>query len=740
MLIRFAVLFKVAVFVCIFAISPTNGQTTDAAGDPVSEKINELAGQLTDDQSAALVRMMELLTEENQVMSQPSVDTPGIGEIIRSSILSFRSKISYHSTRIPIVFSGIGESLRRTATDQQGGAVQFFGLFVLVLAAGVAANYFVKWVARRTREKIEVSDAKTLPDQLRTLTLRFGLELSGLIALVVVSIVAAGLIVSDPVSRTIVVSFILTVVMITWLMGSCLKFVLAPERPDLRLVTADDATAHFLYRSLVAIAVLIGTALFVLGLLQRYSLPVVDSFRFWVALLVILWVAYVIWRSRNGLTSIIKGNEEILTPGLERMAAWWPVVSIILVMFIWIYNQFVIGDFQEAVSPVRGILALAIVVLAPFLDTMQRGIIRHAMPAMQGEGPVAEEAYIQTRLSYIRIGRVALFAILILVLGRLLGISFQNVAEAGLGAQIAANGVQAVLVLAIGYVAWETANLWVNRQLARETPIEAEGGTDSEGGGGESKSRMASVLPLIHMTLQITIAVITLLLVLSQLGFDITPLLAGAGVLGLAIGFGAQTLVKDVVSGVFFLLDDAFRIGEFLEIDATTGSVEKISVRSLQLRGVNGPVHIVPYGTIDKLTNHSRDWVIMKLNFTVPFDTDIDKVRKLFKKIGQQIMENPDLAKDILQPFKSQGVNRVDDVGLVIRGKFMAKPGTQWVLRKEIYTRVQKAFDENDIQFARKEVRVQVAGLKNDESLTPEQENIVAAAAAEAAEPEPTKS
>ncbi|CAK9070575.1 Small-conductance mechanosensitive channel, partial [Durusdinium trenchii] len=174
--------------------------------------------------------------------------------------------------------------------------------------------------------------------------------------------------------------------------------------------------------------------------------------------------------------------------------------------------------------------------------------------------------------------------------------------------------------------------------------------------GGAGKSRLATILPLMRVVLQVTIITLTGLLALSQLGINITPLLAGAGVIGLAIGFGAQTLVQDVVSGVFVLMDDAFRLGEFIDTGGTQGSIEKISIRSLQLRGTKGAVHIVPYGQIPKLTNLSRDWVIMKLKVTVPFDTDVEKVRKLFKKIGQEIMEMEEFKDDLLAPFKGQGV------------------------------------------------------------------------------------
>ena len=240
------------------------------------------------------------------------------------------------------------------------------------------------------------------------------------------------------------------------------------------------------------------------------------------------------------------------------------------------------------------------------------------------------------------------------------------------------------------------------------------------------------------MTLQATIIVLTVLLALSQLGVNITPLLAGAGVLGLAIGFGAQTLVKDIVSGVFFLLDDAFRSGEYIDVGGTEGTVEKISVRSLQLRAVTGPVHVVPYGSISKLTNMSRDWVTMKLKFTIPFETDIDMVRKLFKKIGQEMMEDENLAPKFLAPFKGQGAADVTDVGIVVRGKFTTRPGDQWEIRKQVYNRVQKAFEERGIDFARKEVRVVMTDVDEDK-LSAEDKAKIGGAAAEGAETPPQR-
>jgi small-conductance mechanosensitive channel len=144
-------------------------------------------------------------------------------------------------------------------------------------------------------------------------------------------------------------------------------------------------------------------------------------------------------------------------------------------------------------------------------------------------------------------------------------------------------------------------------------------------------------------------------------------------------------------------------------------------------------VHTIPFGEMRQVTNNSRDWVIVKIKFTVPFGTDTNKIKKLFKVIGAEMKLAP-YAGDLIQTFKSQGVYDVDDVGIVIRGKFMAKPGTQWIIRKDVFTRVQKCFEDNGIEFARKEVRVQIPGLDEHTELNTEQKQTIAAAASEVAE------
>jgi small-conductance mechanosensitive channel len=169
--------------------------------------------------------------------------------------------------------------------------------------------------------------------------------------------------------------------------------------------------------------------------------------------------------------------------------------------------------------------------------------------------------------------------------------------------------------------------------------------------------------------------------------------------------------VRDVVSGFFFLIEDAFRLGEYLDIGDAKGTVKQISVRSMKLRHHRGSLNTVPFGAIDIVKNFSRDWAIMKFKVRVPFDTDLNMVRKLLKQTGQKMLEIEAIKDDFLQPFKSQGAVDVDDHGFIVSTKFMSKPGRQWTIRRYAFQALQETFEDNGIPWARPEIKVRMAGL-----------------------------
>ncbi len=275
--------------------------------------------------------------------------------------------------------------------------------------------------------------------------------------------------------------------------------------------------------------------------------------------------------------------------------------------------------------------------------------------------------------------------------------------EIPLGWLLARNVLSVLLVVVGGLLLWEVVRIRIDRRLSEEAMLPGE---EMEEGGGAGGSRSATLLMLLRKFLLCVIVVIGGLVVLSSLGVDIAPLIAGAGVVGLAIGFGAQTLVKDIISGVFFLVDDAFRVGDYVEAGTAKGTVEQISLRSMKLRHPRGMVFTIPYGGLKILQNYSRDYIISKLDFRVRYDADIDKIRKIIKRINKELMANEEISRGMLSDIKSMGVRKMEDSAMILRIKFKTVPGHQFLVEKELYRRVQEAFKAGGIEFAHRNVTV----------------------------------
>jgi small-conductance mechanosensitive channel len=293
--------------------------------------------------------------------------------------------------------------------------------------------------------------------------------------------------------------------------------------------------------------------------------------------------------------------------------------------------------------------------------------------------------------------RIALAAFVFFYLLEIWGIDIQ------FGIAVTKVASKILIVVLICYVFWEVISAMIQRKLAEEMP-EADEDMEEGGAGG---SRIGTLLLLLRKFMLAVIIVMATLIMLSSIGVNIGPLIAGAGVIGLAIGFGAQTLVKDIIAGVFFLMDDAFRVGDYIETAGTKGMVDHISLRSLRLRHPRGMVNTIPFGDIGIVTNMSRDYIITKLDFRVRYDTDVEKVRKIIKKkVYEPIMRNEELAPKLLDKIKSQGVRELEDSAMIMRVKYKTAPGEQFVIRKEVYRLMQEAFSEEGIEFAHRNVTV----------------------------------
>ena len=694
------------------SVSPV-GISTDIADSSslmnTPEAIREMVSRLSD------TEVRNLLLQHLDSQAKPSLDRENnLLDFIQTSMIDVAESVADAFQLTPLLWQKQRKSFSRFFAQRGPSGVGYFvGCMLLAIVIGLVVEWVINRLAVRWREQIsQTQEQNTLRQTLHLLGLRLLLNLIGLLAFFITTYLVLDYVMLEadrPFTELIMVNFIYQ----PRLAAAFVQFLLAPKRPDLRLVHIDNQSARYLHRHLVGLVIFMGLTAFIILFNSLNGIPLEETrIGFWTNILVHIYIGVITWRARKGLVMIMLGRDHDVSPFEIRIARSYPGYIITVTVVIWLLAEIIagMGRFDLLIDG-ASYFTLGILAWVPAMDTLIRGLVRHLVPPMTGEGELAQRAYQSTKRSYIRIGRVLVFALTVFWIASIWNIEFENLASAEFGARAAARLIEIMFILAIGYLIWELVTLWLNRKLAAEQtasgidPNEEELGGE---GGGASSSRLSTVLPLVRWVLQTLILTMTLLIGLGNIGIDITPLLAGAGVVGLAIGFGAQKLVTDVVSGIFFLIDDAFRAGEYLDIESTLGTVEKISLRSIQLRHHRGPVHTIPYGEIPKITNYSRDWVIMKLRFTVPFATDLTKVKKLFKQIGNEMMEIPEFAQDFLQPFKSQGVQEVDDVGIVVRGKFMTKPGKQFVLRKEIYQRVQKVFDANGIQFARKEVRVRL--------------------------------
>lgn len=256
--------------------------------------------------------------------------------------------------------------------------------------------------------------------------------------------------------------------------------------------------------------------------------------------------------------------------------------------------------------------------------------------------------------------------------------------------------VSAAITAVVGFSAWRTASAFIDAYA----PVRQADTEVFDGEVGRAGSRLETVFPIIRLTVAVVIGTLTTMIALAALGVQIAPLLAGAGILGLGVGFGAQTLVKDVISGFFYLYEDAFRLGEFIETAEGKGAVEKILLRSVRLRHPRGAVHTIPFGSIGTVKNHSRDWVVMKFTLEVAQTEDLERVRKLVKKVGAKLAEDPELEGQFIEPLKCQGAIGMVGPNYQIGVKFTTRPGNQFMIRRKAFAAIQKAIAENGIQIA----------------------------------------
>jgi small-conductance mechanosensitive channel len=262
--------------------------------------------------------------------------------------------------------------------------------------------------------------------------------------------------------------------------------------------------------------------------------------------------------------------------------------------------------------------------------------------------------------------------------------------------RIARGLLEALVILVIADLLWQVVRVLIDTRLAGDA-LSIDSLDDD---ALRRRARLRTLLPVLRNFAFFIVLVMALLSALAAMGLQIGPLLAGAGVVGIAVGFGAQTLVRDILSGVFFLLDDAFRVGENIESGAIRGTVESFSLRSVKLRHLNGQLHTVPFGDLKAITNYSRDWVVENLHVVVTYDSDLELLDQLVETVSDDLMADPAMAPEMIEPLRSLGVQAMIDTGMQIGLMFKTRPGHQFAVRRVVFGRIRAAFMANGIRFA----------------------------------------
>lgn len=528
----------------------------------------------------------------------------------------------------------------------------------------------------------------------------------------------------------IFISVLLTIVLVR-LIAIIARILMSPSSPGLRLLPLGDSSARTGYRLVVSASGYIITALMAIVVVQRLGArpETVALLKIAAATLLLLATAAgtVLYRKEVAAAILPPSPEGGFSEGKPILAATWHYLALLYLAILW---GIMIANVAGNSTSAKGAFLLSFFVLPIWLaaDRAVQWLTRQVMLGLRLEesqadpkstagaesegvsraGPGQPGGELLPEVN--RVARLAVFVAVVLWIAGLWGYTIPFITDL--------SGVMfdALVIIALALLFWKFVSSLIERKIRESAPERptAQEDVDDEWGGAAAQGRSFTLLPIVRSFIASVLVVMVTLTILSSMGVDIGPLLAGAGVVGLAVGFGAQKIVSDMFSGVFYLLDDAFRVGEYLTAGGIMGTVERITLRNVMLRHHRGMLQIVPYSQLGTITNYMRGGIIEKFNLDFPYDADIDKIRKIIKKVGQEMLEDQELGKNFIRPLKSQGVREIANSVMTIRVKFTARPGTQFVIRREAFKRITAAMQARGIQYAHRKVIVDLPSSPED--------------------------
>jgi len=660
-----------------------------AASGDVSERAAQARALLDTPQGATLLDLLGDPAVRERLLAAPFAPPPpaavngSMGFLLNRALGDTRQRIIDLGTELRALPNALRACWDRvSATMPASATIELLVYLVAFVAGGLAAQRLFLLAARPWLAHFNRLDVTTLEHRLAVLVerLAFGILLLGTFA---AGSMGTFLLFSWPASSGSMILGYLWATLVIRLSHIVSRFFLAPGAERLRLVPLTTRRAWFWYRWVGALTAIGALGWQTIVTLRGLGLPPESQELLRQILLLALSLCgiVIVWMRTD---SKVLGDSE--TPNLfrPRRAAFRVLVSFGLLL-IWLLF------LTQATKAALSLLVIGAVPVGLYVLRNAAAQVTRGQWLLQADEVSAVSA-IADRCMQALVVVAAAFALI-----EIWQIDMASVASSETAMTRLGRGTFEALVILVGAdLLWLVLRAVIDLRLTGTAlPID-----DLDDEGLRRRARIRTLLPVLRNFLFIFVLIIASLSALAAMGLQIGPLLAGAGVVGIAVGFGAQTLVRDVLSGVFFLLDDAFRVGELIESGGISGTVETFSLRSVKLRHYKGPLHTVPFGDLKAITNYSRDWVNEVLDVTIVYEADLERVERAIEQVSGEIMQDLSLASGVIAAPVSIGVTAMGvdgiHVGIIVR----TRPGQQFKVRAVMFSRLKSAFDADRIRFS----------------------------------------
>ncbi|MFO1121422.1 MAG: mechanosensitive ion channel family protein [Hyphomicrobiales bacterium] len=668
------------VLTAVLLAAPARAETA-SPGQNLPPQIETLMKILADPEVQSWARDHKIGVPEAAAESTaPPAHSGRVSHALADYVAAIRGQIYRHAAalaNLPAEFNHARQILLEDIAES--GVLGLLGLMAALVCLSLAARSVYRRMTGGYLRQLEDAAGASAMTKFVARTKRYALSLAETltIGLAAMAVFVALEYWPDVIER-IILAFI--VAYVCWMVVRIASRYLLESQDGFRVVPASDEEARFWERQTDLLAGLasFGSAVVLSICLLGFSAAACDVLAYALGLVILCILVYSLMKTPAG-SAADENHQRSRRPHAA-------LLSLVLIVLWCVWALGATPAF------LMGILIVGVVLAIKLAGACVQNCFRYLGDSVAVGG--------NAQLTAVFVERAIRFGLIMLALALTLWIwevDFETINSVDTRTSRLIHGliVAGIILLAANFI-WSLLKTLIDQRIEK-TRAEAD---------PEQVNRFATLLPVLRNFLWAAIAAFAILMALSELGVEIGPLIAGAGVAGVAIGFGAQTLVKDIISGIFYLVDDAFRVGEYIESGSYKGTVESFSLRSVRLRHNRGPIYTVPFGVLGAIQNMSRDWVIDKLKLTVTYDSDVEKARKIIKRIGLELAEDPELKAVTLEPLKMQGVQDFGDYGVILTLKLKTKPGQQFLVRRKAMVLIKKEFEANGIRFASPSIQI----------------------------------